>query len=202
MCIRDRLQAIATAKRLGAQVEAFDVRPEVKEQVESLGAKFVEVENDSDDGVGSGGYAKETSDAYKLRQQEVMKERISKSDLVITTALIPNRPAPVLIPKEMVEAMKPGSAIMDLASENGGNCELTKPDEIVFHNDVLIDGNTNFPSTMATDASQLFSKNVQAIIEHCHEENGFKLNKEDEIIDGMLFIENGEIRHQPTKEAL
>jgi NAD(P) transhydrogenase subunit alpha len=131
-----------------------------------------------------------------------MKERISKSDLVITTALIPNRPAPVLIPKEMVEGMKPGSAIMDLASENGGNCELTKPDEIVFHNDVLIDGNTNFPSTMATDASQLFSKNVQAIIEHCHGEDGFKLNKEDEIIDGMLFVENGDIRHQPTKEAI
>ena len=170
--------------------------------VESLGAKFVEVENDSDDGVGSGGYAKETSDAYKLRQQEVMKERISKSDLVITTALIPNRPAPVLIPKEMVEGMKPGSAIMDLASENGGNCELTKPDEIVYHNNVLIDGNTNFPSTMATDASQLFSKNIQAIIEHCHTEDGFKLDKEDEIIDGMLFVENGEIRHQPTKEAL
>jgi len=131
-----------------------------------------------------------------------MKERISKSDLVITTALIPNRPAPVLIPKEMVEAMKPGSVIMDLASENGGNCELTKADEIVHHNNVLIDGNTNFPSTMATDASQLFSKNIQAIIEHCHGEDGFKLNKEDEIIDGMLFIENGEIRHQPTKEAL
>ncbi|MDC0593825.1 Re/Si-specific NAD(P)(+) transhydrogenase subunit alpha [Candidatus Marinimicrobia bacterium] len=196
------LQAIATAKRLGAQVEAFDVRPEVKEQVESLGAKFVQVENDSDDGVGSGGYAKETSDAYKLRQQEVMKERISKSDLVITTALIPNRPAPVLIPKEMIEGMKPGSAIMDLASENGGNCELTKPDEIIFHNDVLIDGNTNFPSTMATDASQLFSKNVQAIIEHCHGEDQFKLNKEDEIIDGMLFLENGVVRHEPTKEAM
>jgi NAD(P) transhydrogenase subunit alpha len=91
---------------------------------------------------------------------------------------------------------------MDLASENGGNCELTKADEIVYHNNVLIDGNTNFPSTMATDASQLFSKNIQAIIEHCHGEDGFKLNKEDEIIDGMLFIENGEIRHQPTKEAL
>ena len=130
-----------------------------------------------------------------------MKERISKSDLVITTALIPNRPAPVLILKEMVEAMKPGSVIMDLASENGGNCELTKADEIVYHNNVLIDGNTNFPSTMATDASQLFSKNIQAIIEHCHGEDGFKLNKEDEIIDGMLFIENGEIRHQANQRG-
>ena len=196
------LQAIATAKRLGAQVEAFDVRPEVKEQVESLGAKFVEVENDSEDGVGSGGYAKETSDAYKIRQQEVMKERISKSDLVITTALIPNRPAPVLIPTNMVESMMPGSVIMDLASENGGNCELTNADEVVNHNGVLIDGNTNLPSTMATHASQLFSKNVEAIIDHCHTEEGFKLNKEDEIIDGMLFIENGQVRNQATKEAM
>ena len=196
------LQAIATAKRLGGQVEAFDVRPEVKEQVESLGAKFIEVESDSDDGVGSGGYAKETSEEYKKRQQKLMEERISKSDLVITTALIPNRPAPVLIPTSMVNLMKSGSVIMDLASENGGNCELTKPDELVNHKGVLIDGNTNLPSTMATHASQLFSKNVQAIIEHCHTEEGFKLDKEDEIIDGMLFIEKGEVRHEPTKEAL
>ena len=196
------LQAIATAKRLGGQVEAFDVRPEVKEQVESLGAKFIEVESDSDDGVGSGGYAKETSEEYKKRQQKLMEERISKSDLVITTALIPNRPAPVLISTSMVNLMKSGSVIMDLASENGGNCELTQPDEVINHNGVLIDGNTNLPSTMATHASQLFSKNVQAIIEHCNTEEGFKLDKEDEIIDGMLFIEKGEIRHEPTKEAL
>ena len=196
------LQAIATAKRLGGQVEAFDVRPEVKEQVESLGAKFIEVESDSDDGVGSGGYAKETSEEYKKRQQKLMEERISKSDLVITTALIPNRPAPVLIPTSMVNLMKSGSVIMDLASENGGNCELTQPDEVINHNGVLIDGITNLPSTMATHASQLFSKNVQEIIEHCHTEEGFKLDKEDEIIDGMLFIEKGEVRHEPTKEAL
>ena len=196
------LQAIATAKRLGSQVQAFDVRPEVKEQVESLGAKFVEIESDSDDGVGSGGYAKETSKEYKKRQQEVMKERIAKSDLVITTALVPNRPAPTLIPTSMVDLMQSGSVIMDLAAENGGNCELTKTDEVVHYNGILIDGNSNFPSTMATHASQLFSKNIQAIIEHCHTENGFELNKEDEIIDGMLFIEKGEVRHQPTLEAM
>ena len=196
------LQAIATAKRLGAQVEAFDVRPEVKEQVESLGAKFVEVESDSNDGVGSGGYASETSDDYKAKQQELMRERVGKSDIVITTALIPNRPAPMLIPKSMVESMAPGSVIMDLASENGGNCELTKVDEIVSHNGVLIDGNSNLPSTMAFHSSQLFSKNIEAIIDHCHSEQGFKLDKEDEIIDGMLFIEKGEVRHEPTQEAL
>jgi NAD(P) transhydrogenase subunit alpha len=196
------LQAIATAKRLGSQVEAFDVRPEVKEQVESLGAKFIEVDSDSDDGVGSGGYASETSEEYKAKQQELMKERVGKSDIVITTALIPNRPAPMLIPKSMVETMAPGSVIMDLASENGGNCELTQENEIVNHNGVLIDGNSNLPSTMAYHSSQLFSKNIEAIIDHCHSEEGFKLDKEDEIIDGMLFIENGEIRHQQTKESM
>lgn len=196
------LQAIATAKRLGSQVEAFDVRPEVKEQVESLGAKFIEVESDSDDGVGSGGYASETSDEYKAKQQELMKERVSKSDIVITTALIPNRPAPMLIPTSMVESMTPGSVIMDLASENGGNCELTKENEVVNHNGVLIDGNSNLPSTMAYHSSQLFSKNIEAIIDHCHSEEGFKLDKEDEIIDGMLFMENGDVRHQPTKESM
>ena len=196
------LQAIATAKRLGSQVEAFDVRPEVKEQVESLGAKFIEVESDSDDGVGSGGYASETSEEYKAKQQELMKERVSKSDIVITTALIPNRPAPMLIPTSMVESMAPGSVIMDLASENGGNCELTKENEVVNHNGVLIDGNSNLPSTMAYHSSQLFSKNIEAIIDHCHSEEGFKLDKEDEIIDGMLFMENGDVRHQPTKESM
>ena len=196
------LQAIATAKRLGSQVEAFDVRPEVKEQVESLGAKFIEVDNESNEGVGSGGYASETSDEYKAKQQELMKERVGKSDIVITTALIPNKPAPMLIPKSMVETMAPGSVIMDLASENGGNCELTKENEIVNHNGVLIDGNSNLPSTMAYHSSQLFSKNIEAIIDHCHSEEGFKLDKEDEIIDGMLFIENGEIRHQQTKESM
>ena len=149
------LQAIATAKRLGSQVEAFDVRPEVKEQVESLGAKFVEVENQDDEGIGEGGYAKETSDDYKRRQQELIKKHIAKSDLVITTALIPGRPAPLLIPTDMVNGMMPGSVIIDLAAENGGNCELTKSGEIVNHNGVIIDGQLNLPSTMSTHASQL-----------------------------------------------
>ena len=108
----------------------------------------------------------------------------------------------MLIPKSMVETMAPGSVIMDLASENGGNCELTQENEIVNHNGVLIDGNSNLPSTMAYHSSQLFSKNIEAIIDHCHSEEGFVLDKEDEIIDGMLFIENGEVRHQPTKESM
>ncbi|SVC75686.1 uncharacterized protein METZ01_LOCUS328540, partial [marine metagenome] len=158
------LQAIATAKRLGAQVEAFDVRPDVKEQVESLGAKFIEVESESNDGVGEGGYAKDTSDEYKRRQQELIHEHISKSDVVITTALIPGKPAPVLIPTSMVDSMKPGSIIMDLAAENGGNCELTKKDEIIDYNQVTIDGTSNIPGTMPVHASELYAKNVAAFL--------------------------------------
>ena len=156
------LQAIATANRLGAQVEAFDVRPEVKEQVESLGAKFVEVESENIEGVGEGGYAKETSDDYKKQQELKIKERAMKSDLVITTALIPGKPAPTLINKDIVENMKMGSVIVDLASENGGNCELTQKDEIITHKGVIIDGTSNFPATMQTHASQLYSKNISS----------------------------------------
>jgi NAD(P) transhydrogenase subunit alpha len=196
------LQAIATAKRLGAQVEAFDVRPEVKEQVESLGAKFVEVESDSDDGVGEGGYAKETSDDYKERQQALIKAHIAKSDLVITTALIPGRPAPLLIPTDMVNGMKPGSAIMDLAAENGGNCELTQGDEVVNHNGVLIDGTINLPSTMQVHASQLYAKNVSTFVTYMMKEGKLNFDLEDEIISGAMFTQEGKITHEPTREAV
>ena len=158
------LQAIATAKRLGAQVEAFDVRPIVKEQVESLGAKFIEVESSIEEGVGEGGYAKETSENYKRKQQELIHDHISNSDVVITTALIPGRPAPLLIPKSMVQDMRPGSVIMDLAAENGGNCELTKKDDIIEYNQVIIDGTSNFPATMPVHASELYAKNVAAFL--------------------------------------
>ena len=196
------LQAIATAKRLGAQVEAFDVRPEVKEQVESLGAKFIEVESDNDDGVGEGGYAKETSEDYKNRQQQKIKEHIAKSNLVITTALIPGRPAPLLIPRDMVEGMKPGSAIIDLASENGGNCELTKMGELIEHNGVKIDGTLNFPASMPIHASQLYAKNVSTFLTYMIKEGILDLNLDDEIISGAMFIHNGKVTHEPTIKAL
>lgn len=196
------LQAIATAKRLGAQVEAFDVRPEVKEQVESLGAKFVEVESDNDDGVGEGGYAKETSADYKNRQQEKIKERIAKSDLVITTALIPGRPAPLLIPRKMVEGMKPGSVIVDLASENGGNCELTKVGEIIEYDGVKIDGTLNLPATVQIHASQLYAKNVSTFLTYMVKEGNLTLNLDDEIISGAMFTHNGQVTHEPTRKAL
>ncbi len=196
------LQAIATAKRLGAQVEAFDVRPEVKEQVESLGAKFVEVSSESDDGVGEGGYAKETSDEYKRKQQELIKEHISRADMVVTTALIPGRKAPILISKDVVELMKPGSVIMDLAAENGGNCEVTKKDKVVTHNEVVIDGTSNMPATMPVHASELYAKNISALILYMTKENNINFDMDDEIISGSTFTHEGTITHEPTRNLL
>ena len=196
------LQAIATAKRLGAQVEVFDVRPIVKEQVESLGAKFIEVAADTKEGVGEGGYAKETSEDYKRKQQELIHDHISKADVVITTALIPGRPAPLLIPKTMVQDMRPGSVIMDLAAENGGNCELTSKDEVVEFNQVIIDGISNLPSTMPVHASALYAKNVAAFLLYTLKDGELNLDFEDEIISGALFTHQGEITHQPTEELI
>ena len=196
------LQAIATAKRLGAQVEAFDVRPEVKEQVESLGAKFVEVASETEEGVGEGGYAKETSDDYKEKQQALMKEHISKSDLVVTTALIPGKPAPLLIPSSMVEAMKKGSVIIDLAAENGGNCQDTVAGEVKNINGVTIDGTLNFPSTMQVHSSQLYAKNISTFISHMTKEGAIEIDMEDEIISGSIFTHQGKITHEPTQQAV
>ena len=196
------LQAIATAKRLGAQVEAFDVRPEVKEQVESLGAKFVEVQSDSDDGVGEGGYAKETSEDYKQKQQELIREHIALADMVITTALIPGRKAPMLIDKDVVDIMKPGSVIMDLAAENGGNCELTEKDRIVNHNNVIIDGTSNIPATMPVHASELYAKNIAALILYATKNGEIKIDLDDEIISGSTYTHDGIITHEPTKKII
>ena len=197
------LQAIATAKRLGAQVEAFDVRPIVKEQVESLGAKFIEVDSSNDDeGVGDGGYAKETSEEYKNQQQKLIHDHISKSDVVVTTALIPGKPAPKLISESMVNSMKPGSIIMDLASENGGNCELTKKDEIITHNGVTIDGSSNIPGSMPVHASELYAKNITAFLTYMIDDGELKLNLDDEIISGSMYTHLGEVTHEPTQEAI
>ena len=196
------LQAIATAKRLGAQVEVFDVRPEVKEQVESLGAKFVEVESSEDDGVGEGGYAKETSDEYKEKQQVLMKEHIVKSDLVITTALIPGKAAPILISKDMVDAMKKGSVVVDLAAENGGNCEYTKAGEVINQNEIIIDGTLNLPSSMQVHSSQLYAKNISTFISHMMKEGNLNIDLDDEIISGSMFTHQGKITHEPTQQAV
>ena len=196
------LSAIATAKRLGAQVFAFDVRSVVKEQVESLGAKFIEVKSESDEGTGEGGYAKEVSDEYKKKQALLLEQEIVKMDLVITTALIPERPAPILINQNMVENMKPGSTIMDLAAINGGNCELTKLDEIINHRGVLIDGTSNIPSTMSFHASELYAKNIYNFIEHILNNEEKKLNKEEEITAGATLIDNGTINNDLINKFL
>tara|TARA_Y100000996_G_scaffold98949_1_gene71240 strand:- start:508 stop:1641 length:1134 start_codon:yes stop_codon:yes gene_type:complete len=195
------LAAIANAKRMGAQVYAFDVRPVVKEQVESLGAKFIEVESDGGDGVGEGGYAKEVSDDYKKKQGELINKTIQDIDLVITTALIPEKPAPKLIDKSMVESMKPGSTIIDLAALNGGNCELTKADEIIEHNHVIIDGRSNIPSTMPKHASQLYAKNLFNLFNHIYNENN-ELNMEEEITNGSTLINKGTVNNKLLQEFL
>ena len=195
------LAAIANAKRMGAQVYAFDVRPVVKEQVESLGANFIEVESDSNEGVGEGGYAKEVSEDYKNKQAELIKNTIKDMDIIISTALIPERPAPILIDKDMVESMKPGSAIIDLAAINGGNCELTKCDEIINHNNIIIDGRSYLPSTMAQDASQLYSKNLFNLFNHIYN-NDNPLNLEDEITNGSLILNNGKVNNETLQKFL
>ena len=196
------LSAIATAKRLGAQVEASDVRPEVKELVESLGAKFLEVDSDKDEGVGEGGYAKETSEEYKKKQQQLFQDRVAASDIVVSTALIPGRPAPVLISSEMVGLMKPGAVIMDLAAENGGNCSLTEPDKVVVENGVIIDGTVNLAGTMSVHASQLYSKNVSAFLLHGFNKDTKQMNLDDEIIEGAMFIKGGEVVDERTQNAI
>ncbi len=191
------LQAIATAKRLGCVVEATDVRPETKEQVESLGAKFIEVppsENSADREVKESVYAEEMSEDYKKRQQELVSKRIELADIVITTALIPGRKAPTLITEAMVRSMKPGSVIVDLAVEQGGNCPLSEINRTIHVNEVAILGITNFPSLVASDASALYARNLTNFIQiFIDEESGhFHLNKEDEIVAGTLVCQGGQ----------
>lgn len=191
------LQAIATARRLGAVVSATDVRPAAKEQVGSLGAKFVAVEDDEfKEAETAGGYAKEMSDAYKAKQAELVASHIAKQDIVITTALIPGRPAPRLITQAMVETMKPGSVIIDIAAANGGNCELTQPDAVVEHNGVKIAGFTNLPARLAADSSQLLAKNLVNLFPLLvGEDASFAPHWEDEIITGMALTKDGAIVH-------
>ncbi len=182
------LQAIATAKRLGAVVTAFDVRAAAKEQVQSLGAKFIEVDND-EDGQTKAGYAKEMSDEYKKRQEQVIFDNIIKQDVVIATALIPGRPAPKLISEAMVKAMKSGAIIVDIAAINGGNCELTESGKVVEKFGVKIIGYDNFPSRIARDASKLYAKNLYNFVELItnKEEKKIHIDSEDEIIKAALL---------------
>ena len=196
------LQAIATARRLGAVVEAYDTRPVVKEQVESLGAKFVDIDVDTSNAQTAGGYAKEVSADVLRRQQEVLADRAARADVIITTALVPGRPAPRLISAETVNQMRPGSVIVDLAAETGGNCELTEPGEIVERNGVTIIGTLNLPSTMSVHASQMYAKNVQNLLELLVKQGKYQPDYNDDIVAGTLITRDGEIVHQGTKERL
>jgi NAD(P) transhydrogenase subunit alpha len=185
------LQAIATARRLGAVVSGFDVRPVVKEQVESLGAAFLELGVVGEET--EGGYARELSEEEQRRQQEELEKRIGDFDVVVTTALIPGRPAPKLIPQSAIESMKPGSVIVDLAAEAGGNAELTQADQDVTHQGVTILGPTNLPSTMPYHASQLYARNVSALVQHLAPEGELKLDFEDEITAGACVTRKEEV---------
>jgi NAD(P) transhydrogenase subunit alpha len=199
------LQAIATARRLGAIVTATDVRPAVKEQVASLGAKFIAVEDEEfKQAETAGGYAKEMSDAYKKKQAELVAEHIKSQDIVITTALIPGRPAPKLISKAMIESMKPGSLIVDLAVERGGNAELAKPGEVVEHKGVRIMGKLNLPGSVPVNASSLYARNLQAFVEPLieKEKKTLAVNWDDELVKGTLIARDGAIVNAMIAERL
>jgi H+-translocating NAD(P) transhydrogenase subunit alpha len=195
------LQAIATARRLGAVVQGFDVRAAVKEQVESLGAHFLEFDLGGDL-EGEGGYAKELTPEQQTRQQELMAEAIGKVDVVITTALVPGRRAPILVTEAAVKLMKPGSVVVDLAGEAGGNCELSEPGQSVLRHDVKILAPLNVPSTMAESASQLYARNVQALLGLMLSDDGtLELDFEDEVIAGACITRGGEIVHDGAAKA-
>lgn len=186
------LQAIATAKRLGAVVEATDIRTETKEQAESLGAKFISVDNSGEKS--EGGYAKEASDDYKKRQKEAVDKSLFQADLVITTANIPGRKAPVLITEEQVSQMKNGAVIVDLAAAQGGNCEVSEMSKTVVKNGVKVIGTTIAPESVSTNASELFAKNIYNFLNHLTEDNQFKYDVEEEITDETLIVKDGTIR--------
>lgn len=197
------LQAIATARRLGAQVWGYDVRAAVKEQVESLGAKFLEFDLGISDAEDKGGYAKALSPEAAKKQQELVAEKTKDFDVVITTALVPGRPAPRLVTKETVAGMRAGSVIVDLAAEAGGNCELTEPDQVVIKHQVTIHGPTNLPATMPVHASQLYARNVSELLrEFVNKEGALALNLEDEIIQGACITHAGAIVNQMVKSAM
>ncbi len=196
------LQAIATARKLGAVVEAFDVRSAVKEEVQSLGAKFVEVEGAIDD-ASAGGYAVEQTEEFKQRQSQLIQDHAIQSNVVICTAQIPGRKAPILIKKETVSSMKMGSVIIDLAASTGGNCELTENDKIINHQGVKIIGNSNYAAGMPVDASKMYGKNLINFLKLIMDEDGnLNLNFEDEIVKGACITHNGEIMNERVKELI
>ncbi len=195
------LSAIGAGKRLGARVEAFDVRKVVKEQVESLGAKFVEVDSD-EDAQTAGGYAKEVSEEYKKKQAEALARHAAKADVIICTALIPGKKAPVLVTDAMVKAMKPGSVIIDLAAEQGGNCEGAEPGKTVVRHGVSIVGAVDLPSNLAVHASQMWSRNMEKLMFHVTKDGVLKMDMKDEITSGCVITHGGDVVQERVREAL
>jgi NAD(P) transhydrogenase subunit alpha len=196
------LQAIAVARRLGAVVEAYDVRPVAKEQVASLGAKFVELPIEAQDAQTVGGYARAQSEEFYRKQQELLAEHAQASDIVITTALVPGKRAPILISEDAVKRMRFGSVIVDLACEQGGNCALSETGKSVVKYGITIHGPLNLPSTMAPQASQLYSRNIIAFLSTMLKDNTLNIDLKDELIRGTLVIHSGEVVHEPTKAAV
>jgi NAD(P) transhydrogenase subunit alpha len=195
------LQAIATARRLGAVVEAYDVRPAVKDEVESLGARFVELPLQPGDAQDASGYAKALGEGFYRRQRELLTRVVAGSDAVITTALIPGKPAPVLVTEDMVAGMAPGSVIVDLAAEQGGNCASTEPGETVVVHGVTIHGPTNLPATVAQHASQMYAKNVTTFLLHLVKEGELVMDPEDRIATETLVARGGDLVHPKVREA-
>jgi H+-translocating NAD(P) transhydrogenase subunit alpha len=196
------LQAIATTRRLGAVVEAFDVRSAVKEQIESLGARFLELEMGLEDAEAAGGYARQLTEEEQSKQRDLLAVEIGRMDVVISTAAVPGQRAPLLVTAQAVRNMKPGSVIVDLAAETGGNCELTEPGQTVVKEDVTIVGPANLASTMPDHASSLYARNVQALLELMVNEGELELDFEDEIIKGACITRDGEIVHEGAKQAV
>jgi NAD(P) transhydrogenase subunit alpha len=196
------LQAISTARRLGAPVEAYDVRPAAKEQVQSVGAKFVELPLEAGDAEDKGGYAKAQDEEFYRRQREMMTKVVAASDVVITTAAIPGKRSPVLITAEMVAGMAPGSVIVDLAAERGGNCELTKADDVVVAHGVTIIGPTNLPATVPFHASQMYAKNVTTFVTHLVKDGVLTLSPDDEIARETMVTRDGQVVHERVKSLV
>ena len=194
------LQAIATARRLGAVVEAYDVRVAAREEVKSLGAAFLELELETQEG--QGGYAREQSEEFLAKQRELLTDRVGRADVVITTAAVPGRRAPVLVTAPMVKAMRRGSVIVDLASETGGNCELTEPGRVIDVDGVWIDGTTNVPSTIALHASQLYSRNVTNLLEHLTHDGEVRIDFEEEITKGACVTHGGEVVNERARQMM
>ncbi len=196
------LQAIATARRLGALVEGYDIRPEVREQVESLGASFVVLDVGMDQAKGAGGYAAQQTKEFYRRQQEALGEHLSGVDAIITTAAVPGRKAPLLLPGEVTKRLRPGTVIVDLAAERGGNCALTVPGEVVVSDGVIVDGPVNLPSTVPTHASQMYSKNLLNLSSLLVANGEYHLDLDDDIVRGALVAHGGAVTHPAVMEAL